>query len=212
MRGQGGGRIVILSVEGWLDFLKDSHGAAAFPLIVGGLGLMFFGWRFWRLCVILAFGLIGAIAGGMISEGSDDSMWYSIIGAAVFAAMSLWPVRTAIALLGGSIGGGVGWVYLTALNVDGPMLWGLAATCVVGTTAFAVTNRQMVVILVTGFLGAVAVMSGLTAMIMKSPALYGTLETMAANSMIVIPFALLVPTVMSFFFQSAEVKRLQVEI
>ena len=79
---------MILSVDGWLDFLKDSHGAAAFPLIVGGLGLMFFGWRFWRLCVILAFGLIGAIAGGLAGHeiaGRGDRTVGTIIGGAAGA-------------------------------------------------------------------------------------------------------------------------------
>jgi hypothetical protein len=73
-------------------------------------------------------------------------------------------------------------------------------------------NRQHVVILVTAFLGAVLVVSGLATWIIDMPALYGTVRAMTTGSAIVLPFVLLVPTVMSSFYQIAEVRRLHIEL
>jgi len=47
---------------------------------------------------------------------------------------------------------------------------------------------------------------------MSMDAFYSTVRAMASNSIIVVPFLLLVPTVMSSFYQIAEVRRLQAEL
>ena len=82
----------------------------------------------------------------------------------------------------------------------------------IACTAFAFLNRQQIVIVVTAFLGAVLLMSGLATWVMQAPALYGTLRQMATGSAIVLPFILIVPTVMSSFYQTAEVRRLNVDL
>ena len=82
----------------------------------------------------------------------------------------------------------------------------------IACTAFAFLNRQQIVIVVTAFLGATLLMSGLATWIMQAPAFYGTLRQMATGSAIVLPFILIVPTVMSSFYQTAEVRRLNVDL
>jgi hypothetical protein len=181
-------------------------------LVVGGLALMMFGWRLWKVSVVLAFGLIGMVVGALLVGPRDDQMTYSLALGAFLAALSYWPVRYSVAVLGGVIGAGVTHFYLDRLGLTGGMLWGGAGAALFGCTALAVLNRQHVVILVTAFLGAVLVLSGLTTWVMTMPMLFGTFRSMASWSVIVVPFLVLVPTVMSCFYQMAEVRRLQVEL
>ncbi len=47
---------------------------------------------------------------------------------------------------------------------------------------------------------------------MSLPSFYGDVRAMATGSVIVLPFVLLVPTVMSSFYQAAEVHRLQADL
>jgi hypothetical protein len=44
------------------------------------------------------------------------------------------------------------------------------------------------------------------------PGMIGVMKNLAAISVIVVPFFLLVPTTMSFFYQSSEVRRVGVEM
>ena len=91
-------------------------------------------------------------------------------------------------------------------------MWSSAAAAFIAGTAVACLNRGQVVILVTAFIGAVLVVSGLAMWVMELPGIYGALRGMASASAIVAPFVLLVPTVVSCFYQSAEVHRLCTQV
>lgn len=207
-----GGLNVVSSVQDWILLLRESSSAAGFPLIVGGLSLMLFGWRLWKVCVVLAFGLIGTLIGAQLVGPRDNQMTYALVCGTVLGLVSYWPGHFSIAVLGGVIGGGVAHFYLESMNLSGGTLWGGVGAAFVACTAFAVINRRHVVILVTAFLGAMLLLSGLTSWAMNVPGVLGTFRSMAAWSVIVMPFLVLVPTVMSCFYQIAEVRRLQIEL
>lgn len=200
-----------VSVQDWISLLRDGHSAGGIPLIVGGLSLMLFGWRMWKVCVVLAFGLIGTLIGAQLVGPSDKQMTYALVCGIILGLVSYWPGHFSVAVLGGIIGGGVAHFYLDRMHVSGWTLWGGVGAAFVACTAFAVINRRHVVILVTAFLGAMLLLSGLTSWVMNVPGVLGTFRSMAAWSVIVVPFLVLVPTVMSCFYQIAEVRRLQIE-
>lgn len=201
-----------VSVHDWISFLRDSHSAAGIPLIVGGLGLMLFGWRLWKVCVVLAFGLIGTLIAAQVIGPSDNQLTYALVCGMVLGLLSYWPVNYSVSVLGGALGALVAYFYLEDKGLSGGTQWGMIGAAFVACTAFAVINRRHVVILVTAFLGALLLLSGLTSWVMAMPDIYGTFRSMAAWSVIVVPFLVLVPTVMSCFYQMAEVRRLQVEL
>lgn len=203
---------MITSVDEWLVFLKQAHTATGFPMVVGGVALMFFGWRMWKLCVVLSFALLGAVIGSNVCGPNADQWMYAACGAVVLGLLSYWPVNVAVSLLGGMIGSGIVTASVAQLGLSGTTLWAVAGVGMIAFTAYAFLNRQYVVIVVTAFLGAVLLMSGLTSWIMNLPGLYGTLRSMTTGSVLVLPFILIVPTVMSSFYQSAEIRRLNVTI
>lgn len=203
---------MITSVQDWLAFLRDSHTATGFPLMVGGLALMLFGWRLWKVAVVLAFGVFGTVGAALAMGPRDDQMTYALGCGAVCALASSWPLRYSVSALGGILGGMVTFSYLARMGLEQGMLWGLSGAATVACLAMAVLYRRHVVILVTAFLGAVLLLSGLMTLVMTNAALFGTFKSMAAWSAIVIPFLVVVPTVMSCFYQIAEVRRLQVEL
>jgi len=203
---------VITSVQDWLSLLRDSHSAVGFPLIVCGVALMLFGWRIWKVSVVLAFGVLGMVVGGIVAGPGDDQLTYAAGCGLLLAVLSYWPVQYAIAVLGGVIGAGLTHFYLDRFGLSGAMLWGGVGAVSLACTALAILNRRHVVILVTAFFGAVLVLSGLMTWVMTVPVLFGTFRSMAAWSAIVVPFLVLVPTVMSCFYQMAEMRRLQIEL
>ena len=73
-------------------------------------------------------------------------------------------------------------------------------------------RRKVLIVFVTSFLGAVMLVSGLAALVMTVPTLYSTLRVMASYTVIVAPFAVLVPTVMSCFYQISELRKMNMVV
>lgn len=202
---------MITSTGEWLRFLQASDAIIGFPLVVGGAVLMMAGWRLWRICTCISFALVGHAAGAMIGAHGDMQIVYSLAGAAVLGVGSCYLAKNAVSLLGGVIGAGICLRGLSALGVSGPTLWAIGAVSLIGFTAYAMTNRLRVVIIVTAFLGACLAMSGLAAFLMASPALYAMAQNWLASSAMVAPFILIVPTIVSCFHQASEANRLSFE-
>ena len=197
------------SVHEWMSFLRGTNGVAGFPLVVAGAGLMLFGWRLWKICVMLAFGVIFTLVGATLIGPTDDQWPYALAGGAALGLLSYWSVNQAVSVLGGLIGGGLVMFSLGRVGLEGTMLWIAGGSAFVACTAYAYLNRQLVVILVTAFLGSLLLLSGITAWTMVMPAIYQPLYGFATTSIIAVPFMILVTTVMSSFYQSAEVRRVR---
>lgn len=203
---------MIMSLSDWVSFLRSSDSALGFPLVICGLGLMLFGWRMWKVCVVLSFGLIGGVVGAGIADGSSNQTLFTIVGAVLLGLASFYPAHQAVSVLGGLIGAGIVHFYVSPLRFDPVVHWSLFGAAFVGFSAYSFLSRQRVVIFVTAFFGAILLMSGLASWVMSVPAFFGTMRGLASYSLIVVPFMLLVPTVMSCFYQIAEVRRLQIDL
>ncbi len=200
------------NVEDWLFALKSMRGAVGFPLVVAGLGLMFFGWRFWKICVVLAFAAIVTLVSAHFIGPRSDQWTYAVVCGAAAGLLSYWPANHAVAVLGGVVGGGCVAASLHNLGLSGVSLYCAGAAAFGLCTAYAYINKMHVAVVLTAFLGAILLLSGLVAWLMASPSLYSTVDRMARGSTLVLPFVLLVPTVMSSFYQLADVKRVDAEL
>ena len=58
---------MVTTVEEWVMFLRMSGGLIGIPLALAGLVLVAGGWRFWKVAVVLSFGVVGAVAGWMVA-------------------------------------------------------------------------------------------------------------------------------------------------
>ncbi len=201
-----------VSIYDWLSVLRDWGGIAAVPFLLAGLGLMLFGWRLWRLCVMLSFAGIGAALGTQLVDFVEPPILSICAGAVVLGGLAFWFAPVAIGALGGLIGSGMIFLILVKLKLDGPVLWIGGSLGFLSASALAAINRRYLVVLVTSFLGAVAFVSGLTSLLMAMPVLYGTFRSMASYSIVVVPFVLLVPTVMSCFYQISEIHRIREDL
>lgn len=199
-------------INQWLSILREWGTVASLPLIICGLGLTLFGWRLWKLCVILAFGIMGTVLGFYLSNPGDSAYFPMACGGLLLAAAAYALAFQAIGVLGGIIGAGMVSYLLMSFKFDGPPLWIGCAVGFFSASALAFINRRHVVIMVTAFLGATLLLSGIAAAAMAMPSLYGTFRSMASYSGIVAPFLLAVPAVMSYFYQISEVHRIREDL
>jgi len=203
---------MITSVDDWVSFLQDIHLAGGFPLIVAGLVLMLFGWRLWRVCVVLTFAVIGAVVAARVAGPGPDEWFYALTGAVVLGITSYFPAKHSIVVLGGILATGAVYYLLADRNLSAPVLYGSLALTLFAGTAYSAINRQRIVVFVTAFLGAVLLVSGAASWLSAFPGLSGMYKSLAASSAFVIPFAIFVPGVVSTFYQFAEVRRLRADL
>lgn len=203
---------MITSLNDWLSYLRGSDPLLGVPMVVVGAALCLFGWRLWRLCVVASFGIIGYGLGATFFSGQPEQLWYTIPIVLGLAGLSYPLASYAVAVLGGLLGAAAVAHLLSDLRVDSTVYWIIVGVAFFGATGYALISRRLVVIVVTAAIGAGLVLSGLTAFLMASPSAYGTLRAVVNSSVIALPFVMLVPTVMSCFYQVAEVNRLQREL
>jgi len=172
---------------------------------------MLFGWRMWRVCVVLAFGVIGAVVTARLLGSGPDQQFYVICGGIGLGLASYFPVRHSVVVLGGVLVMGIVYYLLSDHHLEVPILYAAMGLAMFAGIAYSALNRQKVVVFVTSFIGAVLLMSGLIACLGTFPGLFGTIQSIAARNSLVIPFLILVPSVMSAFYQIAEIHRLQVD-
>lgn len=200
------------NLDQYISFLRDAKVAGGFPMVAAGLGLMLFGWRMWKICVLVSFGLMGVVATAYLTGSGPNQLFFAACGGLVLAFAAYHPAKHAVSLLGGIIAAFVAHLYLLMFNLEPGTLWGLTGAVLVGGTAYSVINRRRIVIFVTAFLGAVLLISGVATWVLAFPGFFSTVRYLAERSMIVIPFILLVPTAMSCFYQISEVRRVQAEL
>lgn len=193
-----------------LSLLRDAGSLSGLPLMLGGVGLMLLGWRLWKICVALSFALIGGLSVYFLEPG-DSVAFYALAVAFLLGALSLWLSSQAVGVLGGLIGFGIVFYGLSLSPLPSLVPWIGGAVGFIAAAAFAVLYRRHMIIMVTAFLGALCFTSGLLAIMMAAPTLYGTFRSMSAASAIVVPFLVLVPTVMSFFYQVSELHRMHAD-
>ena len=192
--------------------LKQSSPMLGVPLLAAGAGLMIFGWRLSRVCVAVTFAVVGYCAGFMLwghTEGQQAYPWFAAGG---LALISFAPVAWGIALAGGLGAAALMFGVLKDFGLLGPALWVASGVVLFAGTALSAIQRRYVVIVLSSLEGSVLLLSGLTAMAISSASVYNTVKGMAGSSWIVAPFMLLVPAVVSFFYQVSDVRRVGAEI
>jgi hypothetical protein len=201
------GTSVNLSISHWAQFLYSLDSLVAIPFCIVGLGLMTMGWRIWKICTALTFGLIGLVIGNCLGDTQQQQWLYAIGGALLLGLGSYPPANYSVALLGGIIGGGVAYLVLEKLGLYGADLWIAAGVACAGLTALSAINLRHVIILITAFEGAAAFVSGLAICVMHSPNVAQAMRSIAFASSIFLPFIVIVPTVIGVFLQMADVRQ-----
>lgn len=181
-----------------------------FPLVVCGFGLMLFGWRMWKICVVVAFGVLGTLLTLKLFGLKNDDWLYGMVGGVLLAGLSYWPANFSISVLGGIMGSYLLSLSFENMGLSGATLWFLALFFMVVCTAYAHLHRQQVVIVVTSSLGSVLLTCGLFIWLLHLPGFFTSVQHLLSDSVVLLPFMILVPTVMSLFYQEAEVRRLSV--
>jgi hypothetical protein len=203
---------VITSIHDWQRVLQQSDPLIGIPLIVMGIAMLAFGWRLWRVCATVTFAALGYAIGVAAAQDDAQRMLFAVGGSLGFALAGMLPLRWAVALMGGVTGTGIVLKLAFGLGMRGAAGLVAGGLALLGLTALSAIYRRYVVILLSSFEGALLMLSGVAAILMSSTSMCAVVREMAGESPIVVPFLLLVPTAIGFFYQASEARRAGAEL
>ncbi len=199
------------SGEQIIDYLSGVGWLPAIMLIVCGVVYLAYGWKTFKMLVIINAGCVGILAGYYIGaefSGAQGGRHMELIGGAtggILLAALAWPLmKYAVSIMGGLAGSFLGyglWIYLTTI-LDRPGLtqyaWvgALIGLLVLGMLAFIIF--RLTVIMFTCAQGAVMTVAGLLAVVMKYPPAAEELQTRNPH---LLPLLVAVPAVIGFTIQ-----------
>ena len=179
-----------------------------------GIVYMLYGWRIFRVLVVICFGLAGMFLGIFAGRHFGSTIWGWILGLVVFAAVSVplmkWCVSVLGAVAGGSLTGAV-W-YAFGLPLD--YIWAGVIIGVVAGGLISFILLKASVMLFTGLGGSVIMMVGVLALLhqyesqaINSPTRH--IHDYVHYSQWFLPIVIIVPTLLGMIVQHRFIKQSQ---
>ncbi len=195
----------------YLAELKAAEPLLAIAAIVVGVVLLLFGWRVFKVWVVVNAAIVGLLLGDRIAVAiarPELQLWLSL-GLAVVLAMVSWSLmKFAISILGGMAGGFIGyhgWRYVASL-IQRPELaqydWVAALVCMVVMGLLAFMIFRAIVVAATSIQGSLLLVSGALALCLKLPALDRALSRPLLDSSHLLSLLIAIPAVVGIIYQS----------
>jgi len=186
----------------------------AILLLACGLVYLLYGWKVFKVLVVVNATLLGTIVGVQVGAmikggGGNMSLYCGIAGAVIFGALS-WPLmKYAVSIMGGLAGSFLGyaiWNYgarMAGVEEPGKYAWAGALIGLVALGLLAFIIFRVTVVTFTAFQGAMLTVAGILAIALKYDMPNANIRTAFTNNPHLLPLLILVPAVIGFAFQYA---------
>lgn len=167
-----------------------------------GLVYMLYGWRIFKILVIICFGMLGLFVGMKIGDSLDKQLICSIIGLSLLAAVSIPLMRWAVSILG-AVAGGIltgGLWYAFGLPEKYIIAGAIIGIIAGGMISFIVF--RIAIMLFTSLGGGGLIITGLFALLHLHGPTSSFIHDMCFGPKWFLPVALLVPTAIGIIVQN----------
>ena len=180
----------------------------AFTFVSFGAVCLFYGWRVFKILVIISFTLLGGALGMAIGDkiGGDNNPLLGIILAIVVGALSVPMMRWAVSALGGIAGAILTAGIWYAANLPEQYIW---AGGLIGAVAGAMISFivfKIAVMLFSSLGGSGLVITGMLALLYLYPQTKEPIKTFVFAEEWFLPVALIVTTVVGIYWQNRFIK------
>ncbi|UCF00401.1 MAG: hypothetical protein JSV82_04880 [Planctomycetota bacterium] len=182
----------------------------ALTFISFGAICLFYGWRIFKMLVIICFGLLGLFLGMFISEkvnGDANPVIGALIGLVVMAVLSVPLVRWAVCILGALAGGLLTSGIWFACELTEEYMWAGALIGLVAGGMISFIIFKAAVMLFTSLGGGGLIATGILALLYLYPQTTEKVEELVFTQRWFLPVALLVPTTVGIIIQNKFVKK-----
>jgi hypothetical protein len=180
----------------------------ALTFISFGVVCLFYGWRVFKILVIISFALIGLFVGVYTNRTliGGNGVWLGIIAMVLFAVFSVPMMRWGVSILGAAAGGMLtaGAWYAAALPEQ--YIWAGAIAGVIAGGMISFIIFKIAIMLFTSFGGSALVVVGILAIMYEYMGTAADVENLVFNQKWFLPLVLLGPMALGIFFQNKFIK------
>ncbi len=182
----------------------------ALTFISFGAVCIFYGWRIFKMLVVISFALLGLVMGITISDkisGGNNHLLGGLIGLGVMAALSVPLIRWAVCILGAVAGGILTSGIWYACGLSERYIWagGIIGMVAGGMISFIVFKIAIMLFSSVGG-SALMVVGFLAVMCNQHVGWKGPVQVLVLNNNWFLPVALFVPTVVGIILQNKFIK------
>ena len=194
----------IVPIQWFWDQITALEWLQALTFISFGVVCVFYGWRVFKILVVINFGLLGLAIGMKLTAtmaGTSNQLMGGLIGMGVLAVLSVPLMRWAVCLLGAAAGGIFTSGIWYAFGLPEQYMWagGLVGVVAGGMISFIIF--KVAVILFSSLWGSGLIVTGALALLYINTSTSAIVEKLVFHVRWFLPAALMLPTLIGFVLQ-----------
>lgn len=181
----------------------------ALTFISFGVVCLFYGWRVFKILVIISFGLLGLAIGATIGGkivGENSQVWGGLIGLGLMAAIAVPLMRWAVSILGAVAGGMLTSGIWYACGLPEKYIWAGALIGIVAGGMISFIIFKIAVMLFSSLGGGGLIVVGMLALLYLYPQTTEQTEELVFTNKWFLPVALMIPTAVGIIVQNKFIK------
>ena len=182
----------------------------ALTFISFGAVCLVYGWRVFKMLVVISFGLLGLLLGITVSDkisGGDSQILGGLIGLGLMAALSVPLMRWAVSILGAVAGGILTSGIWYACGLTETYIWAGALIGIIAGGMISFIIFRVAVILFSSLGGSGLMATGILALLYLYPQTTEKVEELIFTQKWFLPTMLMAPTLVGVILQNKFVKR-----
>ena len=193
----------------WSQIITLSWLQAVLAVSFGAVYLLY-GWRIFKVLVVICFGLVGMFAGIRAGAQLHSQIWGGVGGFVLLAAVSIPLMRWAVGILGAAAGGVLAAGIWYACELPGKYILAGAAIGIVAGGMISFIVFKIAIMLFTSMGGSILVVTGMLSLlnhyeiIQKPPT--DAIKNLVYNHNWFLPVLLLAPTIIGIIIQHKFIK------
>ncbi len=181
----------------------------ALTFISFGTVCLFYGWRVFKILVVISFALIGMVLGVTITErinGGNNQLMGGVIGLVAMAVIAVPLMRWAVSVLGAVAGGILTSGVWFSCGLSEKYIWAGALIGIVAGGMISFIIFRIAVILFSSLGGSALVSTGTLALLYTYPRTTEKIQELVFTERWFLPVVLMLPTVVGIILQHKFVK------
>jgi hypothetical protein len=199
----------IVPIDSIWQYVISLNFLEALTFISFGAVCLMYGWRVFKILVVISFALLGLGLGVIIGnkiQGQNSQVWAGLIGLGLMAGVSVPLMRWAVSILGAVAGGILTSGIWYASGFTERYIWAGALIGIIAGGMISFIIFKIAVMLFSSLGGSALIVAGLLALLYLYPQTKLQVEQVVFNNKWFLPIAILVPTAVGLIVQNKFIK------
>jgi len=199
----------ILPLDTMWQHITSMQALEALMFIAFGCVCLFYGWRIFKMLVVISFSLIGLAIGWFFTERfivGLNPLWGGIAGMIVLGVASMSLLKWAVCILGAVSGGMITGSIWYSVGLSDQYLWAGALIGVIAGGMISFIIFKIAIMLFSSLSGSLLIITGILTLLYLHPSTQDNLQQFFFTKRWFLPVIITLPTIIGLYIQNKFVK------